>query len=254
MATVANHVRVDADDVLTVGWGVPLPDGERVVLRHATSGAVRPGRARGDGLRWTLPVGDLGTGDWEACLEAGSIARPLLTDDPGFSLDGLLAYADRPRDRAVRVIRSPDGRVGLRVRAVVPHAEVRAVHPGGGEIRVTGRLAYTGPRPPAARLVAVARGSGWRVAWSARVEGTAFRVCAPIDVLTAEPPAIWDLWLDAADVHARLACLLDDAPGKRGKVSFPRQFAGDRSVRPYYTVRDELAFACHERERRDGTR
>ncbi|QFG21744.1 hypothetical protein [Actinomadura sp. WMMB 499] len=249
---MANHVRVDTDDVLTVGWDAPLPDGERLVLRHAASGTVRAGRAAGDGRRWTLPAAGLDTGRWEACIEAGSIARPLLTDDPGFSLDGLLAYAERPRDRAVRVTRAPDGRVGLAVRAVVPHAEVRAVHPGGGEIRVTGRLAYTGPRPADARLVAVARGTGWRVAWSARVEGTAFRVCAPIDVLTAEPPAIWDLWLDAAGVRARLATRLDDAPGKRGKVSYPRQFAGDRSVRPYYTARDELAFACHERA--DGNR
>ncbi|OLT38216.1 hypothetical protein BJF79_05635 [Actinomadura sp. CNU-125] len=125
-----------------------------------------------------------------------------------------------------------------------PHAEVVAVHPGGGEIRVAGRLAYTGPRAGAARLVAVARGSGWRVAWSARVEGTAFEVCAAVDVLAAEPPALWDLWLDVADVHARLATRLDDAPGKRGKVSYPRQLHGDRSIRPYYTVRDELAFAC----------
>ncbi len=254
MATVANHVRVDADDVLTIGWDAPLPDGERVVLRHAASGAVRAGRAAGDGARWTLPAGDLGTGAWEACIEAGGIVRPLRTDDPGFSLDGLLVYADRPRDRAVRVTRTPDGRAGLRVRAVAPHAEVRTVHPGGGEIRIAGRLAYTGPRRGAARLVAVARGTGRRAAWPARLDGTAFRVSAPVDVLTAEPPAIWDLWLDADDVHARLATRLDDAPGKRGMVSYPRQLAGDRSVRPYYTVRDELSVACHALDGGDGAR
>ncbi|MFD0904047.1 hypothetical protein [Actinomadura sediminis] len=245
MAIVANRFRVDGDDVLTIGWDEPLPDGERVVLRHAASGTVRPGRAADGGARWTVPAGDLETGDWEACLEAGSVARPLLTDDPGFSLDGLAAYADRRRDRAVRATRRPDGRAGLRIGTVVPHAEVHAVHPGGGEIGITGRLAYTGPRSGDARLVAVARGTGWKVAWSARIEGTAFRVGAPIDVLAAEPPALWDLWLDVADVHARLASRLDDAPGKRGKLSYPRQFTGNRSVRPYYTLKDELAFACH---------
>jgi hypothetical protein len=133
---------------------------------------------------------------------------------------------------------------------------VTAVRPAGGEIRISGRLAYTGPRPGPARLTAVARKGGGTAALDLRIDGTEFEACLPIDALAAGPPALWDLWLDAAGVRARLATLLDDAPGKRNKLSFPRQIAtgdgGTMSVRPYYTVQDALSVACHRVDERDA--
>ncbi|MFD0685360.1 hypothetical protein [Actinomadura fibrosa] len=248
MNAVANHVRVSADDGLLVRWPAPLPDGERLVLRHTASGHGRAVNLAADRTSCALHVGDLGPGTWALHLEAGSLTRPLLTDDPGFSHDGLRAYAALPRRRSVRVTRSSDGHAALDVQEVEPHAEVELVHPRDGEIRIGGMLAYTGPRPGGARLLAVARKGSATVTGTARVHGTEFHARLSARGFATERPGLWDLWLAVADLRARLATLLDDAPGKRGKVSFPRQTVRDMSVRPYYTARDELAVACHRTE------
>ncbi|URN06814.1 hypothetical protein LUW74_28175 [Actinomadura madurae] len=251
MNAVADHCRVGPDDDLLIRWPAPVPDGTRIVLRHGASGDGRAEPLTGDRLSVTLPVAGLAPGAWEVLVEAGSIARPLLTDDPGFSHDGLRAYAALPRDRAARAVRLPDGRVTLEVHEVVPHAEVEAVHPGGGDIRIVGRLAYAGPQPgEKARLVAVARKREGDVTWDVRLDGTEFEARLDVRAFAAWEPALWDLWLDVGDaVHARLATRLDDAPGKRGTLSYPRQVtaSADRemTVRPYYTLDDELSIACH---------
>jgi hypothetical protein len=245
---VADHCRVGTDDRLLIRWASPVPDGERIMLRHGSSGAVRAEPLGGDRRSVTVLLGGLAPGAWDVLLGAD---RPLLTDDPGFSLDELRAYAGLARDRAVRVVRLPDGRVTLDVREVAPHAEVEAVEPHDGEIRITGHLAYAGPRQAGekARLVAAARTGEGEVTWDARLDGTDFHVCLDVRAFGGWEPALWDLWLDAGDVHARLATRLDDAPGKRGTLSYPRQSttSGDRemTVRPYYTLKDELAIACH---------
>ncbi|TDD90219.1 hypothetical protein, partial [Actinomadura rubrisoli] len=239
-----------ADDGLLIRWPDPLPDGERIVLRHGSSGDERAANPAGDRRSCVLALGELGPGAWEVHLEAGSLTRPLLTDDPGFSLDELRAYAAFPRRRSVRVTRSREGRVMVRVHEVVPHAEVEVVHPRDDEIRVGGLLAYSGPRSGEARLVALAREGGGTAVGAARIHGTEFHARLPLTSLAAvRPPVHWDLWLDVADVHARLATLLDDAPGKQGKLAFPSQTVssggGELIVRPYYTARDELSVACH---------
>ncbi|MGI5323303.1 hypothetical protein [Actinomadura nitritigenes] len=254
-----------SDDRLRIRWHDPLPEGRRVVLRHRASGETRPAPVAADRRSLEVDVGDLAAGTWEPLIEVdgeadaaadrsgnGSVAgtaRPILTDDPGFSLDGLRAYADRPRDRAVQAVRTRKGHARLRVRAVSPHAEVAAVHPRDGEIRIDGWLAYTGPRAgETARLVAAPRDGGAAVTGEAALDGTGFRGRLAVDALAAAEPALWDLWLDVGDVHARLGTWLDDAPGKRGKLSYPRQVAApggrEMAVRPYYTERDQLAVSC----------
>lgn len=244
---VADQCRVGADDTLHIRWPRPVAEGERIVLRHGPSGEVRGGPLSDDRRSAALPVAGLAAGAWDVLVSAD---RALLTDDPGFSFDGLREYAGRARERAVRVVRLPDGRATLDVREISPHAEVEEVHPLDGEIRITGWLAYAGSRPgAAARLVAVAREGGGREGWDARLDGTDFDACLDVHAFTRWEPSLWDLWLDAGDVHARLATFLDDAPGKRGTLSYPRQVvaAGGRpmSVRPYYTLKDGLAVACH---------
>lgn len=262
---MANHCRVGSDDRLRIRWHDPLPEGRRVVLRHRESGETRPAPVAADRRSLEVDVGDLAAGTWEPVIEAdaaadgsddgtaggsaGGAARPILTDDPGFSLDGLRAYAGRPRDRAVRAVRTRKGHARLRVRTVSPHAEVAAVHPHDGEIRIDGWLAYTGPQAgEPARLVAAPRDGGAAVTGEVVLDGTGFRGRLAVDALAAAEPALWDLWLDVGDVHARLGTWLDDAPGKRGKLSYPRQVAApagrEMAVRPYYTERDQLAVSC----------
>ncbi|WP_141581083.1 hypothetical protein [Actinomadura sp. WMMA1423] len=257
---MADHCRVGDDDVLLVNWPRPVPEAERIVLRHEPSGEVRGGPLRDDRRSAAVPVAGLAPGTWDVLLGGD---RPLLTEDPGFSYDGLLDYAARARERALRVVRRPDGLAVLDVREVSPHAEVEAVHPRDGGIGIVGRLAYAGPRPGgAARLVAVARDGGGRVSCDARLDGTGFDARLDVHEFARREPALWDLWLDVADVHARLATFLDDAPGKRGTLSYPRQIVegGERgmSVRPYYTLKDELSVACHllpkDAPSEDGTR
>ncbi|MBO2439911.1 hypothetical protein [Actinomadura nitritigenes] len=254
-----------SDDRLRIRWHDPLPEGRRVVLRHRESGETRPAPVAADRRSLEVDVGELAAGTWEPVIEAdaaadgsddgtaggsaGGAARPILTDDPGFSLDGLRAYAGRPRDRAVRAVRTRKGHARLRVRTVSPHAEVAAVHPHDGEIRIDGWLAYTGPQAgEPARLVAAPRDGGAAVTGEVVLDGTGFRGRLAVDALAAAEPALWDLWLDVGDVHARLGTWLDDAPGKRGKLSYPRQVAApagrEMAVRPYYTERDQLAVSC----------
>lgn len=251
---MANHCRVGVDDRLHIRWQAPVPGGDRIVLRKGASPGTRVETVRGDRRSVELPLAGLAPGKWEVRVESGGGDRPLLSDDPGFSLDELRAYAARSRDRTVRVVRAPDGCVRLVVREVTPHAEVEAVHARDGEIRIEGRLAYAGPRPGAdARLTAVARDTEITLTWDARLDGIDYTAALPVDDLAAREPALWDLWLDvgpadAPDVHARFASRLDDAPGKRGKLSYPRQIAesGGRelTVRPYYTPWDNLSIAC----------
>ncbi|TYK53506.1 hypothetical protein [Actinomadura decatromicini] len=251
---MANHCRVGVDDHLHIRWQAPVTDGDRVVLRKGASPGTRVETIRGDRRSVRLPLAGLAPGKWEVRVESRGTDRPLLTDDPGFSFDELRDYAAGARDRTVRVVRVADGAVRLVVREVTPHAEVEAVDPRDGEIRFEGRLAYAGPRPGAdARLVAVARDTEVTLTWDARLDGIDYRTALLVDDLAAQEPALWDLWLDvgpadAPDVHARLASRLDDATGKRGKLSYPRQLvvSGERelAVRPYYTPWDNLSVAC----------
>lgn len=103
--------RVDADDTLRVEW--PERDDDEIVLRHVETGEER----RGVGLT------GLRTGIWTASYRG----EPLATDDPGFSLDGLLAYAETLRSREIRAFRTSAGILALAVREVEPYVEVTRV-------------------------------------------------------------------------------------------------------------------------------
>lgn len=222
--------RVDGNDVLSVEWPEPV-DGE-IVLRHVETGEER-GDADLTGLR---------PGIWMASHRG----EPLATDDPGFSLDGLLAYAGTPRDREIRAFRTTVGTLALAVREVEPYVEVTAVVSDGGVIEVEGMIAYGEPAEGPARLVAVARKGRQPVSGSAIFRGRRFEGSFPIAPMAeaqVRRRTFWDLHAEAAGLRLPLAARLDDITDKKTRVRFPAQRVGQIRVRPYYTETDSLAVA-----------
>ncbi|MFJ2033538.1 hypothetical protein [Streptosporangium sp. NPDC087985] len=228
--------RVDGDDVLRVEWPEPV-DGE-IVLRHVETGEER----EGTGLTGLRP------GIWMASHRG----EPLATDDPGFSLDGLLAYAETPRDREIRAFRTSIGTLALTVRAVEPYVEVTAVVSDDGVIEVKGTLAYGEPVEGPARLVAVARKGPQPVSGPALFRGRHFEGSFPIAPMAeaqAKRRMFWDLHAEVAGVRLPLAARLDDVTEKKTRVRFPAQYVGQVRVRPYYTDTDGLAVALTVEEK-----
>ncbi|MEV8638299.1 hypothetical protein AB0395_42270 [Streptosporangium sp. NPDC051023] len=227
--------RVDDNDTLRVEW--PQPDDAEIVLRHAETGEERPG-ADLTGLR---------AGIWLASHRGG----PLMTDDPGFSLDGLLTYAETPRDREIRAFRTTAGILALTVREVGPYVEVTGVVSDDGVIEVEGLVAYGEPYAGPARLVAVARKGPEPVSGPAAFSGRRFGGGVPIAPMAeaqARKRAFWDLHAEIAGVRLPLATRLDDVTDKKTKVRFPAQHVGRIRVRPYYTETDSLAVALSVEE------
>lgn len=164
-----------------------------------------------------------------------------------------------------------------------PHAEIAQVWPRDGHIRVVGDLvgelddalgAHHGgpgerqgvaPDPGGAdhtaagwRLLLVLREAPeHRVSHPAPLMGRSFDVSVPLaDLLPPRErratPATWDLYLATGDgereVRLRAGRLLDDIEGKKHIMVFPAQQVahadGVVSVRPFYTVKDNLSVAC----------
>ncbi|MER5422566.1 hypothetical protein [Streptosporangium roseum] len=221
---------MDNHDVLRIEWPEPV-DG-KIVLRHVETGEEREGTDLA-GLRpgiWTVSHRD----------------EPLATDDPGFSMDGLLAYAETPRDREIRAFRTSLGTLALTVRDVEPYVEVTAVVSDDGVIEIDGVIAYGEPIEGAASLVAVARKGPEPVSGTALFRGRRFEGVLQIEPMArtqVRRRAFWDLHAEVAGVRLPLAARLDDIADKKTKVRFPAQRVGQVRVRPYYTDTDSLAVA-----------
>ncbi|WP_433249058.1 hypothetical protein ACQPYK_01670 [Streptosporangium sp. CA-135522] len=221
---------MNCDDMLEVEWPEPV-DGE-IVLRHVETGEERAG----------VDLAGLRPGIWMASHRG----EPLATDDPGFSLDELLVYAETPRDREIRAYRTPIGTLALTVREVAPYVEVTAVVSDDGAIEVEGLIAYGEAIEGTARLVAVARKgpkpvSGPGLFKGRRFEG--FLQIAPMAETQVRRRVFWDLHVEVAGVRLPLAARLDDITDKKTRVRFPAQHVGQVRVRPYYTDTDSLAIA-----------
>ncbi|MDP9863882.1 MULTISPECIES: hypothetical protein [Streptosporangium] len=218
------------DDVLRIEWPEPV-DGE-TVLRHVETGEEREG----------TDLAGLRPGIWMASHQGG----PLATDDPGFSLDGLLAYAETPRDREIRAFRTSIGTLALTVRMVEPYVEVATVVSDDGVIEVEGTIAYGEPIEGSARLLAVARKGPEPVGGPALFRGRRFEgvlQVAPMAETQTRRRVFWDLHAEVAGVRLPLAARLDDVTDKKAKVRFPAQRVGQIRARPYYTDTDSLAVA-----------
>lgn len=238
MALVATSARLDIDDVLRIRWAEPPPDRTTLILGGA--GAERPVplvRPDEDTARADLADVELDDGIWVVRL-AG---QEVMTTDPGYSLDGLLEYARRPRRRAVHAFRHRSGGLRLAVQSVRPHAEATAVHPGANELVIEGLFVF-GAAPATADVTAIRRGTGRMVTGEVAITGDRWRAVVPYARFAAESDrGFWDLRIGGLPV----ATLLDDIAGKKNKVRFPAEYlerGPDRvRVRAYYTDRDRLA-------------
>ncbi|GAA3096246.1 hypothetical protein [Streptosporangium carneum] len=218
------------DDTLRVEW--PVPQEGEIVLRNAATGEERS----------DADLTGLQAGVWLASHRG----EPLATDDPGFSLDGLLAYAATPRDREIKAFRTSGGNLGLSVREVQPYVEVTGVLSDDGVIEVEGLIAYGEPIEGPARLVATPRKGPEPVSGPATFGGRRFEgsvLIAPMAEGQTRRRVFWDLHAEVAGVRLPLATRLDDVIDKKTKVRFPAQHVGRIRVRPYYTEIDSLAVA-----------
>ncbi|GAA3133177.1 hypothetical protein GCM10010466_24760 [Planomonospora alba] len=221
---------MDDEDTLRIEW--PEPDDGEIVLRHVETGRERAG----------TDLTGLAAGMWTVWKHG----EPVATDDPGFSLDGMAAYAARPRDREIRAFRTARGTLALMVREVEPYVEVTRVDPGDGVITVQGVVAYGEPPGGPARLVAAAR-KGPETDGRAVLSGRRFTGTVAIEPMAAGQTrrrVFWDLFAQIGEVRLALAARLDDVTGKKTKVRFPAQYVERVRVRPYFTDTDALAVAC----------
>ncbi|HLV75176.1 hypothetical protein [Actinomadura hallensis] len=165
---------------------------------------------------------------------------------------------------------------------MTPHAEVSEVWPRDGRIVIRGeivaasatakarwRLRLTSrerKRPPArVRALGKMRSLAEALSPAARprgrftvpvtLEGTKFEAVLPLEPLVpakALPREHWDLHLvTSGERPLRLGRHLDDMPGKKRIVTFPRQTVDEPSrvsIRPYYTDGDNLSIRCLSRD------
>jgi hypothetical protein len=243
--------RVDLDDILHLEFADATAPGFQLLLRERTTDKERLIPQTG-----SVDLRELGLtpGVWDAYGRrlGGSPVR-ITTLDPGFSLDGLLEYALRPRSMEFRAYRTQNGNLSLRVRALTPHAEVSGIAVGEGSIGVHGMLAYTEPPGAAAVLVVQARRQGIAVEFSATIDGTDFRASVDLDTIAkahAGGEDYWDCRLEPG--RLRLGKHLDDVPPKKTKIRYPAQIReiGGRQLRiwAYYTDHDNFSITVREVE------
>ncbi|MER6088828.1 hypothetical protein [Streptomyces bluensis] len=131
-----------------------------------------------------------------------------------------------------------------------PHAEIAEVWPRDGRIRLVGRL--HGLRSDEAagpavtwRLVVTRRAHpDQRLRYEVRVQGDRFEGELPIaDLATADHATVeeWDIHLSDGAAELRAGRRLDDVRGKKQIFVYPEQRTGNLSVRPYYTIKDNLS-------------
>ncbi|WP_030381651.1 MULTISPECIES: hypothetical protein [unclassified Streptomyces] len=132
-----------------------------------------------------------------------------------------------------------------------PHAEIAEVWPRDGHIRLTGRLhgpTATGTGTGSWELLVVRRSRPeQRLRYPVRLTGDRFEAGLPIaDLVTEDPAALeeWDLHLTDGTAELRAGRRLDDIRGKKKIMVFPEQRIEGLSVRPYYTVKDNLSLEC----------
>ncbi|MFG2028937.1 hypothetical protein [Streptomyces sp. NPDC048825] len=132
-----------------------------------------------------------------------------------------------------------------------PHAEVEEVWPRDGRVRLVGRIhGRAAGGTDGWRMVLVLRGTDRRLRYPARVKGDRFESELPVSDLADRDAEAdgeveeWDIHLTDGEAELRVGRQLDDIRGKKKIMVFPEQRLSGWSVRPYYTVKDNLSLEC----------
>lgn len=208
-------------------------------------------------LRAALPSSvELAEGRWNAYAEVGGATPRRLA--PG--VNDLRSLVDRAPSgaRGHIAVRIPyatkQGNLSVRSWLRAPHAEV-------GELRIAGAVVTTQGRVYGTTLTGAAYVEATRRAEPDRIErleltadGVEFTFDLHGDVLAAEGPGPWDLWLRPAGdggPRVRLARLLDDIPDKKQIFTYPAvridtAAHGPLEAGPYYTNDNDLSVRIRE--------
>ncbi|MDS1270376.1 hypothetical protein RIF23_08725 [Lipingzhangella sp. LS1_29] len=268
--------RIDTADVLRLRPAELPPAPGQLVLWPADQERVSvpvpvPTQHNAGELTADLSGAALTVGTWEVFVTVdGQGTQPVHTEDPGLSLADWSTYLTGPRDRELRVVRAPDGRLLVRMRPVRPYVEVSWIEVDDATITLTGTLAYTrrerGHRT--AVLLARHRGTKHRVRMPAEVADGTVRAHLPVTELCSPPTSgsdaadteaphgraprhgtnrIWDVWLcpDDGQRSLRLGTHADDIPARKKQLVLPAArpsgaWSGWR-IQPYYTMHNEFA-------------
>ncbi|WP_208105487.1 hypothetical protein [Streptomyces sp. GC420] len=140
-----------------------------------------------------------------------------------------------------------------------PHAEIDQVWPRHGRVGLTGHLHGLSAAGSAWRLLLVRRSRPeHELRYPAGLDGERFECAFPVRDLApfgCRNGEQWDIHLttrrDGAEIRLRAGRRLDDIRGKKHIMVFPAQPADDAdgaggplTVRPYYTVQDNLSLEC----------
>jgi hypothetical protein len=142
--------------------------------------------------------------------------------------------------------RTPEGFLGLRVWRRDVHAEVAAMAPADGAVRLTGRLvgAVFGAGAPALEF---RRAGVDPLVEPVAVDPGGFAVSMPARRLAGRHAGtgdeVWALWLRYDDTAApvRIGRLLDDVLDKRAAYVLPGTVLSNARIQPFYTETNELS-------------
>ncbi|MEU6680742.1 hypothetical protein [Streptomyces sp. NPDC046853] len=208
-------------------------------------------------LRAALPSSvELAEGRWNAYAEVGGGTPRRLA--PG--VNDLRSLVDRAPSgaRGYISVRIPyatkQGNLSVRSWLRAPHAEIGELKIAGTSVTAQGRV-YGTALTGAACAEASRRGEPDRIErYELTADGAEFGFALDCDVLAADGPGPWDLWLRPAGgsgPRIRLARLLDDVPDKKQIFTYPSarldtEAHGPLDAGMYYTNDNDLSVRIRE--------
>ncbi|AXG83117.1 transferase [Streptomyces paludis] len=251
---------MDTDGRLTVRLAPLTADRPRLLLRqHPRKGRPEDPPRTADleptadgGRRAVLdPTPPLAEGRWDLCLLDGPGAPPVRLLPGLLDLRALLAGRDPDRTPEPLAVRIPyptkDGFLALRTWLRPAHAEIDTLRLSGHTMTVRARL-FGARITEGAEIRLIRRGQNRAVrTYTPSPEGTrGFSFTADYRDLLADRAAdrdLWDVFLrpGPAGPRVRVGRLLDDVAQRKAIFVYPATPLDGATVRPYYTVDNDLA-------------